>query len=334
MQGLVERTEGPGVVSPFSDCSVAIRTARSRTVYCAALVVALAALAGCPSQGPAANNTCFACHDGRTAMDMHAFRTGAHRNIECTLCHGDADAHIRSGGEGGVFILNPSDLPFDQSIQVCAQCHDDTVHGFSLTAHAQSKAVSCHECHDVHGKTGMTVDLHDGDRFSNDEYALLCGVCHETQVDQFLESTHYTMGAARCGNCHDLHNATMLRQPKETNLLCLQCHSSSLLGFTSDAVVDAHTGPFHPVDPAGSGASRCTGCHMPSLNAFDADGPNSHTMFAVPPSVSVEAIQDGHVPVPPNSCAGGQPHPPTDLELNMALQDLFDVIGEIPEEAR
>jgi predicted CXXCH cytochrome family protein len=311
----------------------------------AALTLLVGVLTGCPANSGISNATCFACHDGRTAVDMREIKHGVHRNIACSTCHGDGEAHIRSGGQGGNFIVNPAELPFDESYQVCAQCHthDDEVDGFAMSAHADSKQVSCHECHDIHTETAMTVDLEDGDRFSNDEYAMLCGTCHETQVDQFLESTHYTMGAARCGNCHDLHNATMLRQPKETNALCLQCHSSQQLGFTSEAIVDAHTGQFHPVDPAGSGSSRCTGCHMPSMNAFDPNGPNSHTMFTVPPAESIEAIQSGVLPVPPNSCAGvagchdpgaagsGQPHFPDNLEQNIALQPLYEVIGLVPD---
>lgn len=343
MHGFTEEAAGATRIAHVLVKSHCCRCAIVALGACLVLAVIAGALSGCPGGPGISNATCFACHDGRTAIDMRDIGKGAHRNLDCALCHGDGEAHIRSGGRGGVFITNPENLPFDESFQSCAQCHANTVNGYGMSAHARDERVSCFVCHNIHSATGMTVDLEDGDRFSNDEYVQLCGPCHETQTDQFVESTHFTMNAARCGNCHNLHHATMLRQPKETNLLCLQCHSSSQLGFTSDAIVDAHTGPMHPVDPAGSGASRCTGCHMPSLTAFEADGANSHTMFPVPPSVSIDAIESGVEPVPPNTCAGvagchdpnvagsGQPHLPTELELNMSFQSIYDVIGEIPE---
>ena len=55
--------------------------------------------------------------------------------------------------------------------------------------------------------------------------------------------------------------------PAVDNSLCLRCHEA--FGFATDEAISAHT--HHSVDPAGSGASRCTACHMPPLEQA-ADG--------------------------------------------------------------
>ena len=71
---------------------------------------------------------------------------------------------------------------------------------------------------------------------------------------------------------------------------------------TVDDIV-AHT--FHLYDPAGTGASRCTPCHMPPLRREDqAEGPHLHTFEPIPPIRSNEAMEAGVFPAPPNSCSG------------------------------
>ncbi|MBZ0089090.1 MAG: hypothetical protein K8H90_01800, partial [Thermoanaerobaculia bacterium] len=99
-----------------------------------------------------------------------------------------------------------------------------------------------------------------------------------------------------------------------------------------------------PVDPAGSGSSRCTGCHnvpieqvMPGERAI-----HDHTFLPVPPLHSNEAAGRGEFPVPPNSCAGvagchdasmpgpGVPHDVNNLDQNRVWQGVYDIIGEVP----
>ena len=297
---------------------------------------------GCSLKPGIDNATCLQCHDGRTAPDQRDFAKSPHRAIGCQQCHGNGEAHVRAGGRGGVFIVNPSELPFQDANAFCAECHvhEDELAGYSMSPHAASGAVGCNDCHNVHAENGMAVNLDDGSQFTTEEYAALCGRCHENTVDQYLVSVHAEFGAT-CAVCHDMHVASQLRVPVETNAICLQCHAGQQLGFTSDAIVDQHTGVFHPVDPAGSGASRCAGCHMVPTVAFGTTM-RDHTMLTVPPSESVQAVEAGVTPVPPNSCSGaagchdpnvpgsGSTHLPADVPLNNALQSLYDAIGQVP----
>ena len=301
-------------------------------------------LCGCPpiSGGPAiANGTCLACHDGRSASDQREFHTGAHASVSCETCHGDGYLHVRNGGRSGLFITNPAELPFMQSMNACAQCHQDKLIGHMETAHGSTGAVSCHACHNVHRENSMTVGSSPASNFSKQEYAQLCGQCHAVETDTFMKSAHAGFSPMDCGTCHDMHVPTTYRVSPVNNQLCQQCHASFVFGLNTPEAVDFHTGAFHPVDPAGTGASRCTGCHMPPV----AQGPGAardHLMLTVPPLFTNEEAARGVSPPPPNSCAGvagchdpggagiGQPHDPNDLNQNAVLQGLYEMTGGIP----
>jgi len=140
-----------------------------------------------------------------------------------------------------------------------------------------------------------------------------------------------------------MHAGDMFRASPTDNRLCLQCHQSFQLGFETDEDVDFHTGEFHPVDPAGSGSSRCTGCHLPPVLGTDGlIAGHDHSLFTIPPAATNEAIDAGVNPAPPNSCAGvtgchdasmagaGMPHDENDFDGNAALQTLYLELGAQP----
>lgn len=298
--------------------------------------------------GEVGTNTCLACHDGRSATDHREFLSSPHQNIACESCHGPGLTHVRQGGRLGLFIDNPGRKPFDVRHEACVKCHDkedaagqNVVQGFLNSAHFTSNAATCTDCHNVHKKGGMAISSESPARFGNENFALLCGKCHESTVAQFALSGHAQSDVATCASCHDLHGSSKFTQAPEDNRLCLQCHQSTELGFQTDADVQFHTGAFHPVDPAGSGASRCTGCHLPPLQAGGATG-HDHTLFTIPPIASNEAVEQGVQPAPPNSCAGvtgchdaaipgsGTTHDENDADSNVNLQALYEVIGAQP----
>lgn len=298
--------------------------------------------------GEVGSATCLACHDGRSATDHREFRDSPHKSISCEACHGPGLNHVRNGGRLGLFITNPGRLPFDKRQEACTKCHaqDDspggnTVQGFLASAHFTEKGATCTDCHNVHKRGGMAISSESPTRFGNENFALLCGKCHEGAVEQFSKSAHAQLDVATCASCHDMHGQTAFTAAPEDNRLCLQCHQSFELGFQTDADVDFHTGDFHPVDPAGSGASRCTGCHLPPLEAGGLTG-HDHSLFTIAPIATNEAVADGVQPAPPNSCAGvtgchdaavpgsGQVHDETNLDSNVDLQSLYEMIGARP----
>ncbi|GMW03596.1 MAG: hypothetical protein AMXMBFR84_47300 [Candidatus Hydrogenedentota bacterium] len=43
---------------------------------------------------------------------------------------------------------------------------------------------------------------------------------------------------------------------------------------------------------------------VPQTRTNQEDGPHNHTFLAVPPGATVDAVNSGVTPAPPNSCAG------------------------------
>lgn len=190
---------------------------------------------------------------------------------------------------------------------VCLQCHNgldaSDKRTFAQSAH---NFFDCEECHGpgyTHVRNGGRGGLLIGNPASLpfDKRSDMCATCHAQQTAEYKLSGHFALGAASCHDCHDIHKPGGNRLSPIDNSQCMQCHT--FLGFATDADVQAHT--KHPVDPAGSGASRCTPCHLPPLQRLDQDaGPHDHTLFTIPPIASNEAAEAGVTPVPPNSCAG------------------------------
>ena len=348
-----ERDHGPATESTG-------RIVLGRKAWRAATFIGLFAVAalglgvdGCQGSGlqpgEVGTATCLACHDGRSATDHREFLDSPHASLSCESCHGPGLNHVRNGGRFGLFIDNPGRLPFEKRHEACADCHSDamaeggnSVGGFLATAHFAGGGATCTDCHNVHKQGGMAISSPSPTQFSNDNYATLCGQCHEGQVDEFLLSKHAESDVATCSSCHDMHAAGMFRANPQDNRLCLQCHQSFALGFETDADVQFHTGEFHPVDPAGSGSSRCTGCHLPPVASNNALEAHDHTLFTIPPIATNEAVQQGADPAPANSCAGvtgchdanvpasGPAYDENDLDNNAALQSLYEMLGAQP----
>ncbi len=318
------------------------------------LFILLMGAGGCQQEligpGEVGSHTCLSCHDGRSATDHREWSVSPHQLVRCETCHGPGLVHVRDGGSFGLFINNPGKLPLAQQHLACIECHNDPgvggvgqVEGFLTTAHSMDGALSCLDCHDVHKQGAMVLSSPTAAEFSNENHGQLCGQCHENQVAEFGLSGHAQSDVASCSSCHNMHASNMFRANPDDNRLCLQCHESNSLGFETDGDVDLHTGAFHPVDPAGSGSSRCVRCHLPPLTQGNhGDVAHNHTLFTTAP---VESNVPAGQAVPPNSCSGimgchdsnvpgsGTAHDVNDQPNNLILQTLYDSIGVAPKEA-
>ena len=161
-----------------------------------------------------------------------------HGGITCERCHGDAAAHIRSGGRAA--ILNPIKLPAAERDSVCSSCHlegDTSVE-----------------------RVGRSVaEYKPGDRLGDD---VAYFVMHSDSTERSVSETEELLtsrckrvsGAAMsCMSCHDAHGS-----PPEGERVrfyrakCLACHGVG--GF-----VQTHF----------AATPDCTGCHMPRGGAED-----------------------------------------------------------------
>jgi predicted CXXCH cytochrome family protein len=301
-------------------------------------------VSSCQKPGTVGNGVCLQCHNGQSGIDQRSFLQSKHKSINCEDCHGPGYAHVRNGGRGGLLIANPLNQPFDQSYTLCAKCHATNVAGYVQSKHATEKAARCIDCHDVHRVNGFTVaTANNQPHLDNPATQALCGRCHDTEEADFLQSKHAQVEVATCTSCHNLHKADTFQANPLNNQMCLQCHNSFQLGFTSDAVTQAHVGAVHPLDPAGTGAGRCVACHLPPVQtAGQPDVAHHHTLAPIPPSASNAAIQANINPIPPNSCSGvmgchdasvpgsGTPRDVTNVADNTLLQSTYDTIGLTP----
>lgn len=186
-------------------------------------------------------------------------------------------------------------------IDTCLTCHDGRYApdrtGVKESAHAEVGCEACHGPGYLHVRNGGRGGLFIGVPANND----FCSKCHEEAVSGFAQSRHGEDNLFSCDECHDVHRPDRTRVGFRNNDLCLQCHASQ--GFDSETAITDHT--FHPVDPEGTGASRCTACHMvPLVRVDQSEGPHGHSFRTTPPIASNEAAAAGITPVPPNTCAG------------------------------
>lgn len=190
---------------------------------------------------------------------------------------------------------------------VCLQCHNG-VHApdRSLFPESAHTAIGCESCHGPGlqhvrngGRGGLFINPLRG--LPPKEARAVCGRCHQQETQDHLNSKHALNGGLTCTDCHDVHAPGRTAPDYKNNALCLECHGP--YGFENDAAIRAHT--FHNVDPEGTGASRCSICHMPPLDRVNQeDGPRYHGMRPIPPVASNLAAEAGVFPVPPNSCSG------------------------------
>jgi len=178
------------------------------------------------------DTTCLGCHAGTHPN----FERSPHAKagVSCLGCHSVHDPEA------------PEKLLKAEQPKLCFQCHSDQKAAFDMPFHhpVNEGAVSCSDCHDVHGTFG------NNNLRSTADQNMICTKCHAETRGPFVYE-HAAVRAEGCTGCHSPHgsqNARMLNMPS-INTLCNQCHSR----------VANHT-----VTGMGAGSDElnpCTSCH-------------------------------------------------------------------------
>ena len=168
--------------------------------------------------------------------------------ITCEACHGEASAHVASGGKAAV--LNPSKLTAERRDAVCYRCHLEG----ETNVQAAGKSPAQFQPGD-RLEEYVTYFVHEGstattDRAVSQVEALNLSKCKRVSGDRMT-----------CTTCHDPHGNPPAEEKVEFyRAKCLQCHTQEkFVAGPETARAQRH----HPEQ------RDCTVCHMPRVSTLD-----------------------------------------------------------------
>ena len=245
-------------------------------VWMPLLLLGLAVLlSACPQQASeVGNDVCLQCHNGLLAPDQSCFPESIHRFLDCERCHGPGSAHVRNGGQFGLFIVNPADEPFETHFELCQQCHPGQAEQYVQSAHYLNPfvPVRCTDCHNVHSPDETILPFDDNS---------LCLDCHapfgfqaEDDIEEhtFHSYNPVTTGASRCTPCHmpPLQRDDQADGPHLHTWVPIQ-------PIESNIAMDENIVPTPP-----NSCSGIMGCHdgtVPEAPIFDVDNPDDNALL-------------------------------------------------------
>jgi predicted CXXCH cytochrome family protein len=204
------------------------------------------------------DGTCLKCHAG--AHPNFDGSPHAKANVSCIGCHSIHGGNVQlpskepekatvklaaaaaPEGPEREYLLKASEP------KLCFQCHIDQKPAFSMPFHhpVNEGAVTCSDCHDVHGT------FQPNNMLATADANLICTKCHTDKRGPFVFE-HMPVKAEGCGICHawpphGSQSPRMLNMPN-INVLCLQCHSQ----VAADTV--------HGISSPSELSVPCTSCH-------------------------------------------------------------------------
>jgi Cytochrome c554 and c-prime len=159
--------------------------------------------------------------------------------IACERCHGPGGAHVEARRSGSTeatatdSIVNPTKLPRDRQVEVCAQCHGGPGKRLITSLFSSVPGVPLDNYIERdHFDPSANIDVH------GNQVALL-------QKSRCFQSS----SAMNCSTCHNVHE--WQRNAAAFSERCLTCHKMS------DCGIFAKSGA--PI------TGKCVDCHMPNL---------------------------------------------------------------------
>ena len=195
---------------------------------------------------------CLRCHSSDAqpslpeARNRYAGAPFHEGGITCTACHGDASAHLTSGGHTAMMKID--ELPAARRDSICLSCH---LEGQEAVVHQGKRLVDFRPGQSIFDYASYFVrQAGSGERATSQWEALLQSGCKRGAGEKLT-----------CTTCHDPHGSTAAMSAGERveyyRAKCLQCHDAgnpSAKGFAA---------LHHPEN------RDCASCHMPRAKADD-----------------------------------------------------------------
>jgi predicted CXXCH cytochrome family protein len=205
---------------------------------------------------------CLRCHGSNAQPSLPEARNRyrgvpfLENGITCTACHGDATAHLASGGHTAMMKLG--ELRPVRRDSICLSCH---LEGQEAVAHQGKRLVDFRPGESIFDYASYFVRQESlGERATSQWEALLESGCKRGVGDKLT-----------CTTCHDPHGSPVpAGRVAFYRAKCLECHDAEAAGK-----LESGTAGFRAVAQKGFAATHhpenqdCTSCHMPRAKAED-----------------------------------------------------------------
>ena len=196
---------------------------------------------------------CMNCHNsysGYIEYSENKFDIELREGISCERCHGPGELHVkRQTEETDLFesidkdtvdrtIVNPADLPLEEKLSVCFQCHLQGDVRVFADKRKQSDFRPGMKLGDI--KTVFIQDNTDKGDFKIASHAARMSLS-----DCFVKSS----GSMTCITCHDPHEPSGSKPVEYYNGKCLSCHETASLSIINPKADHKEN-------------SNCVSCHM------------------------------------------------------------------------
>ena len=191
------------------------------------------------------NSQCLRCHVTYVEELPERLNQFSHDKmllgISCERCHGSGVGHIRFHREkqGEDTIVKPAELPRQQKIELCSQCHGGDGEKFHQPIFSYHPGQPLEQFMKQEKSDGEKIGLH-----TAGEYGRL------------QRSPCFQQSEMTCTTCHNPHK-NELGRAKLFSQRCIQCHE----------VEQCSTA--HRLGEVGR--ERCVDCHMPKVRVWDTD---------------------------------------------------------------